>query len=151
MELTILYAFWYSYQCHETGEKLLEGMAVTSLITLLVAINILRPGFLSLSALVACTILVALVVRRLSASPNPFRSALPSSAPSMPHNWMRPTEDSDKLTDKLVSVVQEIIKNMREGEKASDDDKMRQALHGRLGQVIREAIGLPVGGQIIGV
>ena len=151
MELTILYAFWYNYQCHETGEKLLERMAVTSLITLLVAINILRSGFLSLSALVACTILVALVVWRLSASPNPFRSVLPSSAPSMPHNWMRPTEDPDKLTDELVSVVQEIIQNMREGEKASDDDKMRQALHGRLGQVIREAIGLPVGGQIIGV
>ncbi len=151
MELTILYAFWYNYQCHETGEKLLEGMAVTSLITLLVAINILRPGFLSPSALVACTILVALVVRRLSASPNPSRSALPSPAPSMPHNWMRSTKDPDKLTDRLVSVVQEIIKNMREGEKASDDDKMRKALHGRLGQVIREVIGLPVGGQIIGV
>jgi adenylate cyclase len=148
-ELAIWGPMWYKTGVMKPEKKLLEGMAITSLITLMVAINILRPTPISLAALAACTILVALVVRRLLASPNPPRLAFSPSAPSMPPNWMRRSENPEELTDKLFSVVQDIMVDLGEEGKAVNEMKMRRELRRRLGEAVQETIGPPVVGQII--
>lgn len=124
-------------------------MAITSLMTVLLAINILRPSSLSLAALAACTILIALVVRRLLASSNPPRSALSSFASPIPNHWRKTKNDPEKLTDSLVSVMQEIITDVHEEGKNLDGSKMRQELQRRVGAVVQEVMGFQMGGQII--
>ncbi|UCF55938.1 MAG: PilZ domain-containing protein [Deltaproteobacteria bacterium] len=51
--------------------------------------------------------------------------------------------------DRLVLAVEDIITNIRDSGAPFDGDKMRQELHRRLGYVVQEATGLPIGGQII--
>jgi len=130
-------------------KKFLEGMAITSLMTVLLAINILRPSSLSLAALAASTILVALVVRRLLATSNTPRSALSSFAPPILNYWTKTNNDPEKLTERLVSVVQDLVTGIREEGKNLDGSEMRQELQRRVGEVVQEAMGFQMGGQII--
>ena len=133
------------------GTRLLVGLAITSLITLVAAISILRPSVQLAAALTLCSVLAVLAVRRFLADVIPSRPVPPSSELSMSKEWPERTGDPDKLVDRLVSSIEDFITNIRENRESGDDAGVRQELHQRLGWVVEQTTGLPVGGQALEV
>lgn len=131
--------------------KLFFGLTVAVLIPFGAAIVLFRPNTLSLGVLLASTILAALVAWRMLASIISSRTAPPSSVLSMSHGWPQRTGDPDKLVDRLVSSIEDFIKNIRESKEPPDEPRLRKELHQRLGCVVEQATGLPVGSQTMEV
>ena len=103
------------------GTRLLVGLAITSLITLVGAIAILRPSVQLAVALTLCSVLAVLAVRRFLADVIPSRPVPPSSELSMSKEWPERTGDPDKLVDRLVSSIEDFITNIRENRDSRDD------------------------------
>ncbi len=131
--------------------RLLVGLGMTSLITLVAAIAILRPSVLLAAALTLFSVLAVLAAQRFLADVIPSRPVPPSSVLSTSHEWPQRTGDPDKLVDRLVSSIEDFIKNIRENRESRDDAGVRQELHQRLGWVVEQTTGLPVGGQALEV
>lgn len=131
--------------------KLLVGLAMTSLITLVAAICILRPSALCAAALTSCSVLAVLAVRRFLADTIVSRPVPPSSVPSTSEQWPQRTGDPDKLVDRLVSSMEDFITDIRENREPPDDARVRQELHQRLGYAVEQTTGLPVGSQALEV
>jgi len=131
--------------------KLLVGLAMTSLITLVAAICILRPTVLRAAALTSLSVLAFLAVRRFLADTIVSRPVPPSSVPSTSQEWPQRTGDPDKLVDRLVSSIEDFIRNIPENREPPGDATVRQELHQRLGYVVQQTTGLPVGSQALEV
>jgi adenylate cyclase len=131
--------------------RLLVGLAITSLITLVAAIAILRPSVLLAAALTLFSVLAVLAAQWFLADTIVSRPVPPSSELSMSKEWPQRTGDPDKLVDRLVSSIEDFITNIRENRESRDDLGVRQELHQRLGWVVEQTTGLPVGGQALEV
>lgn len=127
--------------------RLLVGLGMTSLITLVAAIAILRPSVLLAAVLTLFSVIAVLAARRFLAGVIPSHPVPPSSVLSTSHEWPQRTGDPDKLVDRLVSSIEDFIKNIRENRESRDDTSVRQELHQRLGWVVEQTTGLPVGSQ----
>lgn len=132
-------------------KDVLLGLAMTSLITILAAISILRPNALSVGALAGCSIVALIGIRREKTDTTSPHWRLESSKFLMSREWPGRTADPDKLVDHLVSSVEGYIKNIRNGGAPLEEAGMRKALHQRLGHVLEEVIGLPLGGKTFDV
>jgi len=131
--------------------KLLVGLSMTSLITLVAAICILQPSALCAAGLTLCSVLAVLGVRRFLAHTILSRPVAPSTEPSTSQQWPQRTGDPDKLVDRLVSSIEDFVGNLRENREPSDVARVRQELHHRLGHVVEETTGLPLGSQALEV
>jgi len=89
--------------------RLLVGLAMTSLITLVAAIAILRPSVLLAAGLTLFSVLAVLAARRFLAGVIPSRPVAPSSVLSTSHEWPQRTGDPDKLVDRLVSSIEDFV------------------------------------------
>ncbi len=131
--------------------RLLVGLAITSFITLVAAIAILRPSVLLAAALTLFSVLAVLAAQRFLADIIPSHRVPPSSVVSTSHEWPQRNGDPDKLVDRLVSSIEDLVKNIRENRESRDDAGVRQELHQRLGYVVEQTTGLPVGGHALEV
>lgn len=130
--------------------RLLVGLAITSLITLVAAIAILRPSVLLAAALTLCSVLAVLAAQRFLADIIPSRPVPPSSVLSTSRGWPQRTGDPDKLVDRLVSSMEDFITNIRENKDSPDNANVRQGLHRCLGSIVEQTTGLPVGSRLRG-
>lgn len=131
--------------------RLLVGLAMTSLITLVAAIAILRPSVLLAAGLTLFSVLAVLAARRFLAGVIPSRPVAPSSVLSTSHAWPQRTGDPDKLVDRLVSSIEDFVQNSHKDKEPPDDTSLRQELHQRLGYVVEQTTGFLVGSQAIEV
>jgi len=132
-------------------KRLLFGLTAVALIPLVAAIVFLQPNTLLAAALLACGVLTVLAAWRMLANIIPSRPASSSSFLSTSHKWPQRTGDPDKLVDRLVSSIEEFIKNIGKSKEPPDDSGLRQELHQRLGNVVEQTTGLPVGSQALEV
>jgi adenylate cyclase len=130
-------------------KRILLVLTVAVFIPFCAAIVLLRPNMPTALCLLVCTVL-AILVAWLILVGIPSRHAS-SRALFESRQWPNRTGDPHKLVDRLVSEAEEYLAHMREGEDHFSDTSMRHTLHRRLGSVIEEAIGLPVGGQTMEV
>ncbi len=131
--------------------RLVVGLAITSLITLVAAIAILRPSVQLAAVLTLCSVLAVLAAQWFLADVIPSRPVPPSSVLSTSHEWPQRTGDPDKLVDSLVSSIEDLVKNIHKDKGPPDDTSVRQELHQRLGYVVEQTTGLPVGSQALEV
>ena len=129
----------------KSESRLLLILAITLLIILVMAINFMRPSALSVAALIVCIFVTLFVFRwtikeTSSSKRPPASSTRPVNAPERPG-------DPDKLIDRLVFTVEDIINHRSENPSSLDNPTLRRELHRRLGNVIEESIGFQVGGQ----
>ena len=132
-------------------KRLLFGLTAVAFIPLVAAIVFLQPNTLLAAALLACGVLTVLAAWRMLANIIPSRPASSSSFLSTSHKWPQRTGDPDKLVDRLVSSIEEFIKNIGKSKEPPDDSGLRQELHQRLGNVVEQTTGPPVGSQALEV
>ena len=131
----------------KTEIKLLIILAITFLIILVFALNFAQPSALSAATLVACIILVFLVVRGIKSEPSSSHGLTKSPSSSKSPQWSERTGDSDNLVDRLVSAVEELVREPHKNERSLDGAKLRRELHQRLGYVVEESTGYQLVGQ----
>lgn len=131
----------------KSESRFLLSLAMTLLIILVMAINFIRPSLLSIAALIVC-ILVSVFVFRwiIKESTSSKRALMPLSQPTLP-KWPERPGDPDKLIDRLVPAVEDIINDIPQNPGSLDGPTLRRELHRRLGNVIQESVGFQVGGQ----
>lgn len=134
----------------KSESRLLLTLAITLLIILVMAINFMRPSVLSVAALIVCIFVTLFVfrwiIKETSSSKRLLSSARPNSSNRLDNGPERPG-DPDKLIDRLVFTVEDIINHRSENPTSFDNAALRRELHKRLGNVIEESIGFQMGGK----
>ena len=135
----------------KSESRLLLTLAITLLLILVLAINFIRPSALSVAVLITCLLVTFFVFRwiiRETASAK--RTSVPLSQPALskaPFKWPDRTGDPDKLIDRLVSAVEDILGSAPKNPGVLDRPTLRRELHRRLGNVIEDSVGVQLGGQ----
>ncbi len=135
----------------KSESRFLLTLAITLLLILVLAINFIRPNILSVAALITCLLVTFFVFRWIikeSASSKRTSGTLKQPAvPMTPSKWPERPGDPDKLIDRLVSAVEDILKSPPKNPGTLDGPSLRRELHRRLGNVIEESVGFQLGGQ----
>jgi adenylate cyclase len=135
----------------KSESRLLLTLAITLLIILVMAINFIRPSVLSVAALVVCILVTVFVFRWIVKETASFkRTSSLLSQPSFSHSsskWLERPGDPDKLIDRLVSAVEDIINKTQENPGSLHGATLHRELHRHLGNVIEESVGFQLGGQ----
>jgi len=135
----------------KSESRLLLTLAITLLIVLVMAINFMRPSVLSVAALIVC-ILVSVFVFRwiIKETASSKRASSLHSKPALLNSsskWPERPGDPDKLIDRLVSAVEDIINKNPENPESLHGATLHRELHRHLGNVIEESVGFQLGGQ----
>jgi adenylate cyclase len=124
--------------------------AVSMILTALLFVNaILHPGVMSVTALCMGGILILLTTIGRRKRPNPLHPPLSSTLLSMPHSLLSRNQEIELVTDRLVLVVEDLIKRNRVREKPFERAVVRQELHRHLGSIFEETPAHRLDGQNI--
>ena len=135
----------------KSESRFLLTLAITLLLILVLAINFIKPGALSIAALITCILVTFFVFRWIiketgSTKRTSAFSAQPSTSKT-PSKWPERSGDPDKLIDRLVSAVEDILGEAPTNPGTLDGPLLRRELHRRLGNVIEDSVGFQLGGQ----
>jgi adenylate cyclase len=131
--------------------RFLLTLAITLLLILVLAINFIRPSVLSVAALITCLLVIFFVFRWITKETVlSKRTSVPFSPPALSKissKWPERPGDPDKLIDRLVSAVEDILSGAPKNPGGFDGPTLRRELHRRLGNVIEDSVGFQLGGQ----
>lgn len=135
----------------KSESRFLLTLATTLLLILVLAINLIRPSVLSVASLITCVLVTFFVFRWIiKETASSKRASALSTQPALsktPFKWPERPGDPDKLIDRLVSAVEDILSEVPQNPGTLDGPSLRRELHRRLGNVIEESVGFQLGGQ----